>query len=227
MQPYFLPYIGYFQLIASVDKFVIYDNIKYTKKGWINRNRILQNGGYKTISIPLTKASDRLDIVDRSISKEFNRHKLLNQFRECYRKAPYFLNVWPLVENIVLYDDNNLFRYIENSILLICSFLDIKTEIITSSKIPADHELLSQDRVLSICNQMNAKIYVNSIGGKALYSIETFSKHGVVLNFIESNMIEYAQFNHPFVSWLSIIDVLMFNSESDCNKLIFQEYKLS
>ena len=102
MQPYFLPYIGYFQLIASVDKFVIYDNIKYTKKGWINRNRMLQNTTDKTFSISLVKASNKLDIIERSISPEFSRQKLLNQFRGCYLKAPYFEDAWGLIENIVL-----------------------------------------------------------------------------------------------------------------------------
>ena len=110
MQPYFLPYVGYFQLIAAVDKFVIYDNIKYTKKGWINRNRMLQNGADKVFSISLLKASDSLDIKNRELSPEFNRQKLLNQFKGCYAKAPYFQEVWPLLEEIILFQDKNLFR---------------------------------------------------------------------------------------------------------------------
>ena len=58
MQPYFLPYIGYFQLIEAADVFVVYDNIKYTKKGWINRNRMLRNGSDMVFSLPLKKDSD-------------------------------------------------------------------------------------------------------------------------------------------------------------------------
>lgn len=227
MQPYFLPYIGYFQLIASVDKFVIYDNIKYTKKGWINRNRMLQNTTDKTFSISLVKASNKLDIIERSISPEFSRQKLLNQFRGCYLKAPYFEDAWGLIENIVLFEDDNLFRYIENSILLVCSYLNIKTEILTSSSISAKHELLSQERVLSICNELKAKIYINSIGGQELYSNENFAANDVELKFIEPNVIEYDQFQNHFVPWLSIIDVIMFNSKAECNKLVFQEYKLN
>jgi hypothetical protein len=220
MQPYFLPYIGYFQLIASVDKFVIYDNIKYTKKGWINRNRMLQSGTDKVFSIPLAKASDRLEIVEREISSDFNRQKLLSQFRGCYLKAPYFEDVWPLIDRIVSFQDDNLFRYIQNSIVLIRNYLDIGTEIIVSSTVAADHDLLSQDRVLSICEAMNANTYVNPIGGLDLYSTDEFASKGCELKFINTNTIEYEQFGDAFVPWLSILDVLMFNSKSRLKHII-------
>ena len=225
MQPYFLPYIGYFQLIASVDKFVIYDNIKYTKKGWINRNRMLQSGTDKVFSIPLAKASDRLEIVEREISSDFNRQKLLSQFRGCYLKAPYFEDVWPLIESIVSFQDDNLFRYIQNSIVLICDYLDIDTKIIVSSSVAADHDLLSQDRVLSICEALNANTYVNPIGGVELYSPEDFAGVGCDLKFINTDTIEYAQFGNSFVLWLSILDVLMFNSKEQCKHLTFSRYE--
>jgi hypothetical protein len=220
MQPYFLPYIGYFQLIASVDKFVIYDNIKYTKKGWINRNRMLQNGTDKIFSVALAKASDRLDIVERELSSDFNRQKLLSQFRGCYLKAPYFEDVWPLIESIVSFQDDNLFRYIENSIVLMCDYLDIDTEIIVSSSVAADHDLLSQDRVLSICEALNANTYVNPIGGVVLYSADEFASKGCELKFINTNTIEYMQFGDSFVPWLSILDLLMFNSKSKLKHII-------
>ena len=97
MQPYFLPYVGYFQLIAAVDLFIVYDNIKYTKKGWINRNRMLLNGTDTTFSLPLRKDSDYLNVVDRELSLDFDRHKLLNQLRGAYIRAPYFNVVWPML----------------------------------------------------------------------------------------------------------------------------------
>jgi hypothetical protein len=225
MQPYFLPYIGYFQLIASVDKFVIYDNIKYTKKGWINRNRMLQNGTDKIFSIPLAKASDRLDIVEREISSEFSSQKLLSQFRGCYLKAPYCEDVWPLIESIVSFQDDNLFRYIQNSIVLICDYLDIDTKIIVSSSVAADHDLLSQDRVLSICEAVYANTYVNPIGGLELYSTDEFASKGCELKFIKTNTIEYMQFGDSFLPGLSILDVLMFNSLDECRHLL-KEYGL-
>jgi len=90
MQPYFLPYIGYFQLMSAVDTFIVYDNIKYTKKGWFNRNRLLQNGADVMFSLPLKSDSDHLDVRDRNLAADFKREKLLNQFRGAYARAPFF-----------------------------------------------------------------------------------------------------------------------------------------
>lgn len=212
MQPYFFPYIGYFQLIAAVDVFVVYDNIKYTKKGWINRNRMLQNGTDVMFSLPLKKDSDSLDVVERELSADFNRDKLLNQFKGTYRRAPYFDQTFPLIEQLVRYEDANLFRYLHYSIVKLCEHLGITTEIKISSDITIDHALQSQDKVLALCEATGAKTYINAIGGMELYSKEAFQQKGIELKFIKSKPFEYPQLGDAFVPWLSIIDVMMFNS---------------
>ena len=212
MQPYFFPYIGYFQLIAAVDLFIVYDNIKYTKKGWINRNRMLQNGRDVMFSLPLKNASDYLEVRERELASDFNRDKLLNLFKEAYRRAPYFKDIFPLVEQIVLYKDANLFRFLYHSIIRICQHLEITTEIRISSDIDIDHDLKNQDKVLALCSAVGATTYVNAIGGIELYSKETFRKSGIELNFIKSKPFEYPQLIESFIPWLSIIDVMMFNS---------------
>jgi hypothetical protein len=211
MQPYFLPYIGYFQLIAAVDLFIVYDNIKYTKKGWINRNRMLQNGKDAMFSLPLKSDSDSLDVNERELAADFNREKLLNQFRGAYRGAPYFAPTYLLLEQILLYEDTNLFRFLHNSIVKTCEHLDIKTEIKISSDIAINHGLKNQDRVLALCAAVDAAAYVNAIGGMELYSKETFQDKSIDLKFIRAKPIEYSQFGDAFVPWLSIIDVMMFN----------------
>ncbi|MBK5721760.1 WbqC family protein [Dysgonomonas sp. Marseille-P4677] len=225
MQPYFLPYIGYFQLLNAVDKYVIYDNIQYTKKGWINRNRILQNGKDLLITVPVEKDSDYLDIKDRFVSNGFERKKLLNQIRESYRKAPYFNNVMPLIENIINYKENNLFLYIHNSVLNMCEYLNIKTEIIVSSTLNIDHSLKGQDKVIAICKELNATDYYNAIGGQELYNTEDFGKENISLHFLSTNSIEYKQLKNEFIPWLSILDVVMFNSCNEINDML-NEYKL-
>lgn len=225
MQPYFLPYIGYFQLLNAVDKYVIYDNIQYTKKGWFNRNRILQNGKDLLFSIPLEKGSDYLDVRERSVSAGFDRQKLLNQIREAYRKAPYFDEVMPKIEKIINFEDNNLFNYIYHSVQVICNYLDIKTEIIISSTIDVDHSLKGQDKVIAICKALGATSYYNAIGGQELYNTEDFKKENIHLHFISSNPIEYKQFKNEFVPWLSILDVMMFNSDEEIQVLL-NNYKL-
>jgi hypothetical protein len=225
MQPYFLPYIGYFQLLNAVDKYVIYDNIQFTKKGWINRNRILQNGKDALITVPVEKDSDYLDIRDRSVSVGFDKKKLLNQIRESYRRAPYFNDVMPLAEDIINCDNHNLFDYIYHSIVKICGYLNIDTQIIVSSTIDIDHSLKGKDKVIAICKASGATEYYNAIGGQELYSVTDFQKENIKLNFVVSNPIEYKQFANEFVPWLSILDVIMFNSVSKI-KEILEDYKL-
>ncbi len=211
MQPYFLPYIGYFQLIAAVDLFIVYDNIKYTKKGWINRNRMLQNNTDVIFSLSLKSDSDYLDIRERELSEDFNRSKLLNQIKGAYKSAPYFSQTFSLLESIVKHDNANLFDFLYHSIIKTCQYLDISTEIKTSSNITINHGLKNQDKVLALCEAVNANLYINTIGGIKLYSKETFRKKNIELKFIQSKPFEYPQFGNTFVPWLSIIDVMMFN----------------
>ena len=211
MQPYFFPYIGYYQLIAAVDLFIVYDNIKYTKKGWISRNRMLQNGKDVMFSLSLKSGSDYLDVCERELAADFNRDKLLNQIKGAYRRAPYFAHTFPLVERIVQFEDANLFRFLHHSIVKTCEHLGITTQIRISSGIAIDHDLKSQDRVLSLCEAVGASTYVNAIGGVELYSKEIFREKGIDLKFIQSKPFQYAQFGDAFVPWLSIIDVMMFN----------------
>lgn len=226
MQPYFLPYIGYFQLIAAVDSFVIYDNIKYTKKGWINRNRFLQNGSDAMFSLPLKNDADHLDIRERDISKDFNRDKLLNQFRGAYQRAPFFKEAMPLIERITAYPELNLFQFLKHSIVETCAHLGINTPIATSSCIDIDHGLKAQDKVLAICQAMGTQTYLNSIGGLELYSKDAFQRSGLELRFLKSRAFEYPQFDTPFVPWLSIIDVMMFNPLERIQACISNNYDL-
>ncbi|MAB94835.1 MAG: hypothetical protein CMC98_01870 [Flavobacteriales bacterium] len=220
MQPYFMPYIGYFQLINSVDKFVIYDNIQYTKKGFINRNRILFNGKDRGFTIPIKKSSDYLDVVEREISNTWLKDgdKLINLIKQSYRNAPYFNVCLPLITECIKHDDPNLFNFIHNSVKILCNYLDINTQIIKSSDVPIDHSKKSQDKVIAICKSLKATKYINAIGGQELYKKPAFKKEGIDLSFIKTNYIEYKQFNNRFEPWLSIIDLLMFNSQKELKK---------
>jgi hypothetical protein len=226
MQPYFLPYIGYFQLIAAVDLFIVYDNIKYTKKGWINRNRMLQNGKDVMFSLPLKSDSDTLDVRDRELAADFNREKLLDQFKGSYRRAPYFAETFPLLEQIVRYKDANLFRFLHHSIIKTCEHLGVTTKIGISSSLAIDHDLKSQNKVLALCRAAGASTYVNAIGGMELYSKETFQENCIELKFVQSKPFEYPQFGNEFVPWLSILDVMMFNPLDTLRTSLLTNYAL-
>lgn len=226
MQPYFLPYIGYFQLISAVDQFIVYDKIKYTKKGWINRNRLLRNGRDVMFTVPLKAASDQLDVVERELAANFDRGKLLKQFEGAYSRAPFFPQTFPLIEQIVRFEETNLFRFLHHSIVQVCTYLGISTQITVSSEVSIDPNLKNQEMVLAFCRAAGAKTYVNAIGGTGLYSKEVFSERGLDLRFIKSRPFEYAQFEEAFVPWLSIVDVMMFNPIEATQKYISTNYDL-
>jgi hypothetical protein len=211
MQPYFLPYIGYFQLINAVDVFVVYDDIKYTKKGWINRNRMLRDGEPVVFSLPLKSASDALDVRDREVALDFTPARLLSQMAAAYRRAPHREATLALVERALSCGETNLFEFVLNSIKEVCAHLGIATQLCVSSSLGVDRGLKGQDRVLATCERLGATTYVNPIGGTGLYASEAFAERGVSLRFLRSARWVYDQAGRTFVPSLSIVDVLMYN----------------
>lgn len=215
MQPYIFPYVGYFQLINSVDEFVIYDNIKYTKRGWINRNRILVNGKDTLFSIPIENDSDYLNVVDRKLAYTWaiERKKILNKIYSNYNKSEFFNESFDVIKKCLMQDEYNLFNFIFNSLSFVNDYIGISTQLIISSTIDIDHTLKSENKVIAICQKQNAERYINAIGGMVLYDKSAFKNANIELNFIKSNPIVYKQFDYEFVPWLSIIDVMMHNSK--------------
>ena len=220
MQPYFLPYIGYFQLMHAADVFVVYDNIKYTKKGWINRNRYLLNAKDAVFTIPLEKGADELLVVERTVSETFDRRGLRVKLREAYRRAPFLESTMVLIDTILQNEDRNLFGFILYSLAQVCRVLEISTKVVVSSIIPIDHSLKAEDKVLALCKALNADVYVNAIGGVDLYSRERFAGEGIELKFLKSDPVEYPQFGNVFVPWLSIVDLLMFNPVDEIRAML-------
>ena len=225
MQPYFLPYIGYWQLLAAVDRFVVYDNIQYTKKGWINRNRFLRNGADAFFTLPLQKGSDYLSVAERSLAENFDPAALLNPLAAAYRKAPFFAAVFPVLETIVTAAPRNLFEYLHHSLAVTAGYLEIPTPMVVSSQVAIDHRLKSEEKVIELCRAQGADRYINFIGGRDLYSPARFAAAGIELGFIQSRPITYQQFAPPFVPALSILDVMMFNS-TDAVRGMLGQYDL-
>lgn len=228
MQPYFFPYIGYFQLMNAVDRFVVYDNIEFTRKGWINRNRILVNGADAFITLSLRKDSDFLQVKDRYLAESWtvDRVKMLNRVLESYRKAPNFEEAFSLVESCLKFEEENLFGFLFHSIEKIKAYLGIETQLVVSSTIECDHSLRSEEKVLEMCRTLKASTYINPIGGLDLYSKETFLTSGIELKFLKARFFSYPQFNHDFVPWLSVLDVFMFNSREKVQKEFLISYDL-
>ncbi len=223
MQPYFLPYLGYWQLINAVDKYVIYDDVQFIKGGWINRNNILINGQKQLFNLLLSGASPNKLINE--IAVEDNQTKLIRTIELNYKKAPMYQQVFPLFLHIMEHSDKNLAKFIGNSIVEISKYLSIQTEFIYSSTLDKDNTLRAQDKVLDICKLLNAIKYINAIGGADLYSKESFANNGIQLSFLESKILPYKQLNSEFVPYLSILDILMFNSKVRV-KTMLDNYRL-
>lgn len=213
MQPYWFPYLGYFQLIAGADVFVLGDDLQYVKDGWINRNRVLCGGKPWLFSLPLAKDMHGLAINQRRLAETAtgNLDSLLKTLALHYARAPQRAEVMPLLENIMRYPDANLARYLEHSLRQVCTFLKIGTPILLASELDIRDIADKQDRVIKTMHRLGGTRYVNPIGGRALYEEERFRQAGLSLRFHHMGDITYAQFGQPFVSHLSIIDVLMFN----------------
>ena len=227
MQPYLFPYIGYWQLINAVDTFVIFDDVNFIKKGWINRNKILINGKESIITFPLIKASQNklINEIDLFVNNK-DKKKIIAKLEIAYKKAPYFDNTINLVKEIINADLSCIAEYSANSITKISNFLEIDVSFDFSSiQSPESKGIDKADRLIHICKKNNSNQYVNSIGGQKLYSKEYFNANGINLSFIENDIEPYSQFGEEFVPNLSIIDVIMFNDKKHVRKML-NKYKL-
>lgn len=221
MQPYFLPYIGYWQLLNAVDQYVIYDDVNFINRGWINRNRILQNGAPAYINVPMIGASQTKKINEISVNRDDRMiKKTLRTVEQNYRKAPQFNEVMPLLEEIFATEEDNLARFLARSIRIVCRYLDIKTTLLISSELEKNNELKGQDKILDICRRLGATQYINAIGGQTLYERAKFEQIGIDLKFLQTKNLVYQQWNSNFIPCLSILDVMMFNEHCVVKKYL-------
>ncbi|MBL8002781.1 MAG: WbqC family protein [Flavobacteriales bacterium] len=221
MQPYLFPYIGYFQLIHATDRFVVLDDVNYIKKGWVNRNNILERASAALFTVPLVGASQnrRINEIEISVTDKW-QEKLLRRIHHAYGKAPHYEVVLPIIERVLVRTDLNLAAFNVAALREVMSYLELQTQIVESSVVDPGRARAGQERLLHICAELGAGRYINPIGGVELYDREIFAKRGVQLNFLRSHMPEYRQSVDKFVPGLSIIDVLMFNSIADIRQML-------
>lgn len=221
MQPYFFPYIGYFQLLNMVDKYVVYDTAKFANNKWGFRNRILINGAPGYFRINILKASQNKQFNEIRVSNAPEAKKKNIHMLECsYKKAPHYSEVMPILEKFLTADYDNLSECNVASNKLICDYLGIKTEILLYSELNCDSELKRQYRIYDVCRNLGYDEYVNSIGGTELYDFDEFRENGIELAFLKPDDIRYPQFGGEFVPNLSIIDVMMFNSVPEIQDIL-------
>lgn len=209
MQPYFFPYIGYWQLINEADLFVIYDDANYFSRGFINRNYILQNQKPQRLTLELSMASQNKKINEIFIRD--NSIKLLKTLNHAYRrKAPFFDEAYELIKRLMLYPEKNLAKYLSHTIQELSLIFQFQTQFLLSSSLELPSDIRGEMRIIKICKLINATSYINLPGGQSLYNVETFENNGLILSFIKPDESPYDQKQASFISSLSIIDRLMF-----------------
>ncbi|GIW68024.1 MAG: hypothetical protein KatS3mg096_892 [Candidatus Parcubacteria bacterium] len=224
MQPYLFPYIGYFQLVNTVNKFIFYDDVNFIKNGWINRNRILIQGKAHYITIQLKNASSFKPICE--IEFNDNTKQIIKSIYYNYKRAPFFHEVFKIIEGALIAKTNKISELAINSIKSVCEYLKIETQFeISSIYYHESINLTKENRIIKICKKNNADTYINPIGGIELYNKDDFKKQGIELKFLKTKDIIYKQFDNEFVPNLSIIDVMMFNSKDEIKKML-NEYEL-
>ena len=240
MQPYFFPYIGYFQAIKAVDKYILYENLNYIKEGWMNKNRIqIKKQKPNYISVSLQKKSSNKKIKHVELNNLFNwKKKLINKVYLNYKGSAFFYEVFPLIEDCINIEADLLHNYNSDIIKKIAGFLEIETEIQSENREYLDLEYnlekgfldlgendIKTNRALEICKKERADVFINAIGGRELYSKARFKKEGIDLYFVKTNEISYIQFSDQFYPNLSIIDVLM-NCGKENTKSLLNNYEL-
>lgn len=194
MQPYFLPYIGYWQLINAVDKFVILDDVQYITRGWINRNKISLYKNDYWITIPLKKANKNKNINQIYMDIEnVAIKKILRTLELNFVKSQNIDFVSNLINSI--FDNNKLLDYLFFSLRELSCFIDIKTEFFLSSSLDIDPNLKGEKRILALVKQLGGNNYINLINGLSLYSESNFSANNIKLNFIKCDSFANYQYS--------------------------------
>lgn len=209
MQPYLFPYLGYFQLVAHVDRFVLYDDVAFIKNGWVNRNRILVDGEAHYITIPVQAALGR-SIRDTPVDHgQLNVRKLRAKVEHAYRRAPYREAALALFDGALEDREAGIGAMAARSVQETARLLRLGTSVVPTSAGYGNSVLKGADRVLDLCRREGADEYANAPGGRDLYDATTFGKAGVRLLFLRPELPPYPQVGGMgFVPGLSILDVV-------------------
>jgi hypothetical protein len=213
MQPYLFPYLGYFQLIHAVDRFVLLDDAAYSKGGWINRNVLAAHDRTQPFAFPVARPrlGQRIDDV-RLADPARSIARFLKTLQSLYGGAPRFGEVMPLLRRVLAAEDDRLAALIARSLDEICRYLGIGTPLCFSATRHAALTSRKSERVIDICRAEGATVYINSEGGQELYRPSDFAEAGIELRFLRHRPTPYDRSGGAFFERLSIIDVMMFNS---------------
>jgi hypothetical protein len=221
MQPYFIPYLGYFSLIDATDRWILFDTPQYIRHGWVNRNRVLKpaKDDWQYLSVPLEKHSQETTILDVSIKQNGWQDKMIAQLSHYKKKARYYDPVIGLLQDSFTKqkDDFSLVNLNAQLILDICTYcgMEIKIELFSEMDLTIGTVSAPDEWALEISKSLCATHYLNPPGGQEFFDKSKYDNAGIKLHFLESSLPPYYQANNSFIPGLSIVDALMFNSPQD------------
>lgn len=230
MQPYFLPYLGYISLIKNTDKFILFDTVQFIRHGWIERNRILkQTGGWQYIQVPLEKKQMSTIIKEVKINNQQKwKEKILAQLQHYKKIAPYYYKTLQILEKVFSKEYESITKLNKDLLEEICKYLGISTPIFIFSEMNLKIEEVNapDEWALKICKALGGvEEYWNPLGGMNFFDRNKYEKENIKLYFQKINLHNYDQRKESFEEGLSIIDVLMFNSPEEINKML-DDYEL-
>lgn len=229
MQPYFYPYIGYFQLIQAADRFILFDDVQYIRHGWINRNRILKPGeGVQYIIMSLaTHTRNTLIKEIQPAEADTNKDRILRQMEHYKKTAPYYKTVRAFMEDCFATTQNSIAEMNGCYLKAVCDYIGIDFKIELSSQMNFDYSQVQDagEWALQMCKQLQVTEYINPAGGRELFDNAKFEKSDIRLRFLQPSLRTYNQRREHFEPGLSIIDVMMFNEPAAIRQLI-NDYQL-
>jgi len=220
MQPYFFPYLGYFNLIHACDTFVFLDNVQHIERGFVNRNRILVQGKPHLFTVPLAAGPREAWITERALSDSFPqfRTKFFAMLKHAYAKARNHAAVMELVADVLATETLTLAQLCQQSILATARYLGLERRFLVASEMLTAEDarqLKGADKILALARALGTTRYLNPIGGVELYHKELFAREGMELRFVKPALPAYPQPTATFVPALSILDVMMHTPKED------------
>lgn len=215
MQPYFFPYIGYFQLMAAVDVFVFLDDVQYINRGWVNRNRICIDSQARWLTLPVIKAAREAAINQRRyLLNTLSINRVLAMVDAACRSLPAYREFRPKIDRLINFADDNVAAYNIHHLVKLARALGVRCEFATSSALDPGRSARGAARLIELCRRVGATKYINAIGGTGLYDPAEFSAYGLHLLFLRTRAVPVAVSGGA--CHLSIIDGLMRNSLRGC-----------
>ncbi len=226
MQPYTFPYLGYFQLINYVDKWVVFDDAQFISKGWVNRNRILhpdikKEWQYFTVPVKKHSRESRIKAVEINEEKPW-RDEFLGKLTSYKKKAPFYAETVEFIGDCISFNGGSLSEWIIYTLENTCAYLNIPFDhsVFSETEMSTDNVQHAGQWALEIADTLGADEYVNPPGGYTIFNENEFQEKNIELKFLKPDLIPYVQRRDGFVPGLSIVDVMMWNDKDKIHRLL-------